>query len=185
MAINSRSKGCKAERDVAKLFKIWTKKEFARTPSSGGLQWKSSNSKGDIVCTTEGHYFPFCIEIKFHREIDFSHLLNPKIKLPKILEFWQQCLRDATKAGKVPMLLMRYNGMPADFYFMVLPQAFFYKVSQGVGRPDIGLLFTKYNPDLSIKYNLQIIPSTDFFKLRYKPIKLIAKTYIKDGKSKK
>lgn len=34
--INSRAKGSKNERELAKLFKDWTGKEFARTPSSGG-----------------------------------------------------------------------------------------------------------------------------------------------------
>lgn len=115
--MNSRRKGAKNEREVAKALKDWTGKEFAKTPASGGLQWKTANSKGDVVCTTEGHYFPFCVEAKFHVKIDFSHLLTPGIKNVEILDFWKQCVRDAKKCKKVPMLLMRYNLLPKGFGF--------------------------------------------------------------------
>ncbi len=111
--INSRAKGNKAERDLAKQFKEWTGKDFARTPSSGGLSWQNSMVSGDIVCTTEGHFFPFSVEVKFHKEIDTNNLLVGK-KDSKIVEFWKQCKHDAQKAKrkKIPILLMRYNNLP-------------------------------------------------------------------------
>ena len=40
--INSRSKGNRAELIAAKVMEVWAGKKFARVPSSGGLQWKTS-----------------------------------------------------------------------------------------------------------------------------------------------
>lgn len=172
MAINSRSKGAKNERKIAALFSTWTKRKFAKTPASGGLNWKSSFSKGDIVCTVEGHYFPFCIEAKFYDKIDFSHLLTPGIKNCDILKFWEQCSRDAKICKKVPLLFMRYNGLPADFYFVVM-DVLFYAYMQEHFKPEVTLVFERE------KFGLVIIRSNDFFNTKYKKIKLDAKTYIK------
>jgi Holliday junction resolvase len=175
--INSRTKGSKNERDLAKLFKTWTGKDFARTPSSGGLQWKATNAKGDIVCTSEGHYFPFCIEAKNHKEINFEHLLYlPK---PKILEFWEQCLRDATLANKVPLLFMRYNGMPKDFHFVVMKSSDF----QNLFYPTITPF--KIRVQLKVKdLNLSLVTSPEFFQTNYKSAKKKAKQLIGYGKKK-
>lgn len=173
MGINGRRKGNKAERVAASLFKAWTNREFSRTPSSGGLQWKSSNVKGDIVCTKEGHYFPFCVEVKSYNKIDFSHAINPAIKNCDIFDYWKQCKRDADRANKVPLLMMRYNGLPSNFFFMVM-------------RTN-DLLNFKFQLDYPFmiigkneKYSLTIVPSTTFFKSNYKQIKQT----IKDGRKK-
>jgi Holliday junction resolvase len=171
MAINSRNKGCKAERTVAKLMEKWTSKQFARTPSSGGLNWKSANSKGDIVCTTEGHYFPFCIEVKHHAEINFSELYMPKKKKVKVLEFWEQCKRDALKANKIPLLFMRYNGLPNDFFFIGLYPA--HKKSLGIILEN-GSTFD--NLDLVIGI------SSDLFLNEYKLLKTAAKKLLNETK---
>lgn len=177
--INSRRKGAKNERNVAKLFEKWTGKEFSRTPSSGGLNWKSSNSKGDIVCTTEGHFFPFCVEVKAHKDINFSHLLNPKIKEPKILEFWKQCERDAIKANKLPLLIMRYDGMPADFHFFMMRE----NISKQLFYPTVNPF--PYYLKVKIKDDSFFIGLTsDLFKTSYKEIKTKAKNLLKNGNKK-
>lgn len=186
MSINSRRKGANNERDIAKLFEQWTNKKFAKTPASGGLQWKSANSKGDIVCTTEGHYFPFCIEAKNHKEINFSHLLIPmrvtkKSPNPicKIMEFWKQCTRDAKKARKIPMLLMRYNGMPSDFHFLVTTQTFAKLMHPELALNNTGLISLRYS-DYKKDTHLMIMRSTEVFRTHYRTIKKIAKTHIKE-----
>lgn len=173
MAINSRTKGNKGERNVAALFKKWTGKDFSRTPSSGGLQWKKTNVKGDIVCTKEGHYFPFCIEVKTYRDINFCHLLIPNVKA-KIIEFWEQCRKDAVLAKKVPLLIMRFNGMPKDFHFIVLGFNFGMKLKLDKAiDPKCSLVYQ------GIKYSLVLYQSTDFFKTDYKRLKTLAKTHLK------
>lgn len=175
--INSRSKGNRNERNAAKLLATWTSKEFSRTPSSGGLNWKSSNSKGDIVCTTEGHYFPFCIEVKAHREINFQHLLYNKT--PKILEFWEQCLRDALRAKKIPLLMMRYDGMPKGLFFIAIETDIYTKLPNFDRMSHCRSTIKFWDMDKAVK--LTIIPSTSFFKMAYRPIKKIAKQILKDG----
>lgn len=174
MAINSRTKGNKAERSVAKLMQQWTKKNFARTPSSGGLQWSNTNAKGDIVCTTEGHYFPFCIEVKSYSEIHFEHLLIPNKKQVKILDFWAQCLRDANLAKKLPLLFMRYNALPKDFYFVVMSK-------------DILELFG-ISPKRALvinHVNLVVFTSPELIALNYKDIKQKAKKVLNETKRSK
>lgn len=173
--INSRSKGAKNERHIAELFTKWTGRKFAKTPASGGLQWKSSFSKGDIVCTKEGHYFPFCIEGKSYNKIDFSHLLTPGIKNIDILTFWAQCERDAKSCNKVPMLLMRYNGLPKFFYFLIITQDFAKLIHNFLPKDMVSLRYHDY----STNKPLMILRSTDFFKTDYKDIKPIAKTHVK------
>lgn len=176
MAINSRKKGSKTERLVAKLIEDWTGKKFARTPSSGGLQWKASMAKGDVVCTTEGHFFPFCLEVKNYRNINFEHLLyNPKGS--DILKFWEQASRDATLAKKVPMLLMRYNGLPRNLFFIVIPTNFISGAVKHNLKLD-GILLNYQAKEL----NLTICKSTDFFNIPYSQLRKYTKQWLKRKK---
>jgi Holliday junction resolvase len=184
--MNSRRKGAKNERMIAALLEKWTGKKFAKTPASGGLQWKSSMAKGDVVCTTEGHLFPFCIEAKFHKKIDFSHLLIPGIENVDILTFWSQCKRDAESCNKIPILLMRYNGLASNFHFLVIETDFWNEL------PKHYLFGKMVNITHGINYfnhlhklKLTIVRSTAFFKLDYKDVKKAAKAYIHEKKKSK
>ena len=120
--MSSKSKGNKNERDVAKYFKTWTGYDFGRTPQSGALRWKRAQAvSADIVCTDDKHgrRFPFSIECKFYKDINFEHLLLDNKKV-KILEFWEQANDDAERSGKEPLLFMRYNGMAKNTWFVVM-----------------------------------------------------------------
>ena len=173
MGINSRSKGNRNERLAASIISNWAKRKFERTPSSGGLQWKASFSKGDIVCTDDRHYFPFCVEVKAHKEINFSHLLIPNIKNVKIFEFWEQCQRDAKNATKIPMLIARYDGLPKGFFFTILPLDFWFEIKHLY--PNVKYI---YFQDFNIP-SFAILSSFHFFKAPYKEIRKIAKTKLK------
>lgn len=168
MAINSRNKGNRAERLVAALLKEWTGKDFSRTPSSGGLNWKSSNSKGDIVCTTEGHYFPMCIEVKHHQKTDFNEILVPSKKKPKILEFWAQCKRDAEKAGKTPLLFFKYNNLPKEFFFVAISHETYKKA---LAQKDTGFNTPMFLVKTEVGEVICITTSTTFFKLNYRKLR--------------
>lgn len=174
MSINSRTKGSRNERQLSKLLEKWTGKKFARTPSSGGLQWKTSMAKGDIVSTTEGFYFPFCIEAKFHKKIDFSHLLMDNIKNCDILDFWAQCKRDALLAKKIPMLFMRFNGLKHGFHFVMVEKPFW----QFCLNPFHSNQVSKRSLSLKIKdLEAVIIPCEWLFSLSYKRLNRIFKNY--------
>lgn len=175
MAINSRRKGSKGENNAAKLLKAWTGKSFARTPSSGGLGWKATNTKGDIVCTEEGHYFPFCVEVKNHKEINFEQLLLP-VKHRKIMEFWEQCTRDAKEAKKIPLLMMRYNGMPKGMHFIVM-----YLLDWGIlaGTTEEKESAFVFGNGKDLNKSIVIAMQTLLFNKPYKIIKKKAKTHLK------
>lgn len=120
--VNSKVKGSRFERTICKWFKEWTGYEFSRTPASGGLRWKKTdNIVSDIICTDDKHSrkFPFSIECKFHKEIKFEHILLGN-KNCKILSFWEQASSDADRGNKIPILVMKYNGMPKEEAFFVV-----------------------------------------------------------------
>lgn len=183
---NSKNKGSKNERAISKLFIKWTGYEFARTPQSGGLHWQKQNTIGDIVCTDDKHSrrFPFSIECKFHSELDFSHLIDGTIGKGsnKVIHFWEQCLRDAEKVNKVPLLFMRKNMMKADMHFIAMPTNFFLILLSNLGELDFNYGYIHY---VGKDYLLTIVNSEDFLKLDYKTIYKLAKKITKNGKERK
>lgn len=119
--INSKTKGSKNERALAKAFKDWTGYEFTRVPSSGGLRWKRTlDTTGDIMVAEQEHIFefPFSVETKFHNEIDpWKILLGYNSKLD---EFIHQARQDAKRSNKIPIVFFRFNGMTKDTWFVIV-----------------------------------------------------------------
>lgn len=171
--INSRNKGSKGERVASKVLEEWTGKKFARVPSSGGLSWHTSNSTGDIICATEGHYFPFSVEVKLRDQINFDHLLY--LDKAKILDFWEQSKRDALRVNKCPIVMMRYDRLPKDFFFIILPLNIFAEFFDE---------YTNGKTDKIVTYNNQfVIMTTELLKkIPYKKIRKPLRKYMKDGK---
>jgi len=170
MAINSKKKGNKAELQVSKQFATWTGFEFQRVPQSGGLRWSNRDSiVGDIICCDKEHKdkFPFTVEVKSYNKIDFNHLLLP-VK-SDISKFWQQSLEEGAAVGKVPLLLMRYNGLPKDFWFVVISQYHIKKIRENCPI-SIRRLIKPSMAVISNGHAITILPSTAFFKIPYKKI---------------
>lgn len=173
MSINSRKKGQRGEKKALKVFEEWTGMEFSRTPASGGLRWKKTdNITGDIICTDALHRFNFAIEVKNYRDINFQHLIIPEVHSDIRDEFWIQALHDAKRGKKLPMLLMRYNGLkPSNLFFLVLRYKDFKRF-----KP----LVPKITSSSYLKVGTMIIiRSTDFFASNYKEINELAKRLIK------
>lgn len=174
--INSRRKGSKSERSVSKLFQSWTGYEFARTPSSGGMQWRNrSQVSGDIVCTDALHAarFRFSVETKFHKEIKFEHLIM-NVRGADIISFWKQAEKDGLRSGKIPLLMMRYNRMPKNMHFICIPQKFFLLIKEHIKYDHEYLIYSGLG-------RIAILNSLDFFKSDYPTIHKLAKTFLKDG----
>lgn len=113
--VNGKAKGSKNERSVAKWLTEWTGEEFNRTPMSGGLRWlDASRIAGDVVAPVDSK-FPFCIEAKSYKMIEVKSKLRSN---SIIFTFWRQCLRDAERVGKHPMLFIRKNGMAKDTHYI-------------------------------------------------------------------
>ena len=107
--INSKNKGNVNERDAAKAMQYWTKKKFVRTPSSGALRWNDNDKvTGDIICDEKGYNFPFTVECKHLKSIPIKDMLSMN---SKVYTIWKQASEDAKRAGKLPMALLRCNGM--------------------------------------------------------------------------
>lgn len=169
--INSRAKGSKNERDVCKWWELWTGYEFARVPSSGGLRWgRTTDTTGDIICSDKKHFlrFPFSIECKNYKDINFEHILLGN-KNVKILEFWKQACEDGERGGKLPILMMRYNGMKKGDYFFVVSSEIGQVMFDGMGMVErIGISTMKVNTE---KVKLHIFMASDILRLaNYKEI---------------
>lgn len=73
------------------------------------------------MCTDErhAHRCKISIECKSYKDIKFEHVLLGN-KGCDIERFWAQAKRDALRSKKQPILIMRYNSMPKDEFFMVV-----------------------------------------------------------------
>ena len=160
MAINSKKKGNKTERVVASLFKDWSGWEFTRVPMSGGLQWRNrSQVSADIICAEEGIKWPYSVEVKGVKEINFEKLMyNAQSEIEK---FWEQCVTDARRAEKIPLLFMRYNGLPKDFFFVVM------RYSHVKGLPQLDKIRPRMLVQSPVTGTIAIFPSTELFKIKF------------------
>jgi len=132
MRKNSKNKGSKGERTLTKVLQDWTGLEFKRSPQSGGLRGHVMDyTVGDIICTDRAFrnkVFPFSIEAKNYGSIDFSTLLerpNPssRTNTPVNCEidlWWKQTVEDALRGEKLPILFIRFNNLPKEFFYVVL-----------------------------------------------------------------
>jgi len=156
--INSKNKGNKGERTAARLLERWVDFPFTRVPQSGGLRWQSGrNITGDII--PEDMYqledFPFSIEVKTRKSIDFEDLLLPH--LSEIMKFWEQSVADAKRVDKIPMVLMRRNGMPKETFYVIIPYPIFTVISKLLNLHN----YIIYGDKIVISY------SNEFFKTDY------------------
>lgn len=114
--INSKKKGNANELECAKFLKEWTGLEFNRVPQSGGLRWKNSEGvTGDLVC--EDRSFPFSVETKHYKDIKFDEKLKGTSFVFKV---WDKALRDAERATKHPLVILRKNGMAKGEYMVYI-----------------------------------------------------------------
>lgn len=125
--INQKQKGNMNERVAAKVLQEWTGAEFVRVPQSGGLRWKNAdNITGDIMCTKKRLGFPFSVETKHVASLAFTDRcgmgLLPKLRSNStIYTYWKQASDDAVRSSKVPMLMVRQNGMEKKTFYLFLP----------------------------------------------------------------
>lgn len=119
--MNSKRKGNRFERSVSKWFSDWSGYKFERNRAGSGAWHSNIDAGADITCTDEkhAHRCKLSIECKSYKDIKFEHTLLGN-KGSEIEKFWDQALRDADRTKKVPILVMRYNSMPRNEFFIVL-----------------------------------------------------------------
>ena len=107
MAINSRDKGNRFERDVAKTLSKWTGYKFGRTPGSGAFSTRSKdpNLAGDVYAY-EYPEFPFIVECKSYKDYNLIDLL---LNINNFPHWIAQAEREAKAANKKVMLVIKKN----------------------------------------------------------------------------
>lgn len=170
---NGKTKGSKNEREVSKWWQEWSGMEFSRVPASGGLRWqKKDDISGDIICTDprQSRRFPFSIEAKFYKDINFEHLILGN-KKQKIIDFWGQAVEDGIRANRLPLLFMRYNGMPKQTWFVAMEPRVFKVMLSKVKEMNYG--YFEVTTDEGIQF--VIINSNDLLTTDYKDFSLTIK----------
>lgn len=77
--------------------------QFERVPLSGSIEYL----KGDIWTPHDTAAWPWCIEAKHYKELEWNNLLTAKST--DIIRFWEQTLREAGVMKKKPLLIFRWN----------------------------------------------------------------------------
>jgi Holliday junction resolvase len=117
-SINSKVKGSTNERACAKSLQQWTGYKFVRVPGSGSLRWRdSTNVAADLICDEPGIDFQYTIETKHLAKITIKLTLS---SASHIFKMYNQVMADARRAAKVPIALLRSNGMDKGEYYLIL-----------------------------------------------------------------
>lgn len=139
VAKKAKGKGDRGERRIASLLMEFTKKNFRRTPSSGGYNKQGgvqiANHKfcGDVICDDPS--FSFCIESK-NRPDDFSlAALTTSPNGSPFTEWWYQTLNDARLVNLLPLLYFKLgratnNVVKNDYIAVTWP------IAQHIGFPE-------------------------------------------------
>lgn len=174
--MNSKRKGSKWERQVAKFFTEWTGYEFGRTPQSGAYH-RNQDLGSDLICNDEkhAHRCKISIECKSYRDIRFEHILLGN-KRCDILEFWEQASRDARRTKKIPILCMRYNSMPKGQFFFVVDSGMYKGVIGAISCTHLNITINDGNTGMV----LMVFMSNDIknnvdYKLFHKEAKRLLK----------
>jgi len=110
MGAKSKQKGNRYERRCAKLLSEFTGVNFRKVPASGGFnkfggQVVAEHAfTGDVICDRKE--FLFSVEAKSQKAFSFNAMLkNPKTAV--FTEWWKQCIEDAKRVSKLPMLMFK------------------------------------------------------------------------------
>ena len=98
-----RAKGAEGERQVRDLLRKHTELDFQRVPMSGALDFM----KGDIFLPNMHNNY--CIEVKFYKDSHFSDKILTAKKSNVFIQWWNQTIEQAKKAGAKPALFFKYN----------------------------------------------------------------------------
>tara|TARA_R100000008_G_C3538007_1_gene143189 strand:- start:287 stop:730 length:444 start_codon:yes stop_codon:yes gene_type:complete len=101
--VDPRAKGAEGERQVRDLLRKHTELDFQRVPMSGALDFM----KGDIFLPNMHNNY--CIEVKFYKDSHFSDKILTAKKSNVFIQWWNQTIEQAKKAGAKPALFFKYN----------------------------------------------------------------------------
>lgn len=99
---HSRNKGVDLELKVAKAFSAAFGLKIRRTPLSGGWSHENPEVSGDLVCTTPGADFPYCVECKNVEGWKLESLFTDQHKW--FDDWWLQTVQEC-HTSKMPVLV--------------------------------------------------------------------------------
>ena len=105
MANKSKIKGSAYEAKIKRYLNSHFDIEFERMPLSGSIEYL----KGDLWTPHDTAAWPYCIECKHYKDIQWNNLLTAKTT--DLLNFWRQAEREAEVMKKKPLLIFRWNPM--------------------------------------------------------------------------
>lgn len=117
--MSSKAKGSRGEREVVALLREWWKDDsFVRAPESGALStvMEGTNAPRDVVGRLAGDIlappdFPFCVEVKFYKDIDLWQTFKGTTK-SQLAKWWKQVVNDAERSDRWPLLFFKANHKP-------------------------------------------------------------------------
>lgn len=115
--VDSRAKGARGETIIRDILRIHTGLPWERVPSSGALDPKHG-LKGDLYVPNEKNLY--VIEVKNYEEDHLSSKLLSN-KLPKLIEFWEQAVRQGKQVGKKPLLMFKFDRSKVFVAFEAMP----------------------------------------------------------------
>ena len=119
MAVDPRAKGARGETQVRDKLRELTGLNFERVPGSGALDPKHM-LKGDLYIPNERN--KYCIEVKNYEEDHINSTLLTG-KTPKLIEFWEQTIRESAQVSKIPLLIFKFNRSKMFCAFKTMPSA--------------------------------------------------------------
>lgn len=103
MASKSKIKGSAYEAKIRDLLTKELNIEFKRMPLSGSIEYL----KGDLWTPHDTAAWPYCIECKHYKEVNWNGLLTATSS--DLLNFWRQAQREAEVMKKKPLVIYRWN----------------------------------------------------------------------------
>ena len=103
MVNKSKIKGTAYEAKIKRYLNSHLDIEFERMPLSGAIEYL----KGDLWPPHDTAAWPYCIECKHYKDIQWNNLLTAKTT--DLLQFWRQADREAEVMKKKPLLIFRWN----------------------------------------------------------------------------
>ena len=109
-----KQKGNNFETKIARILSKWSygdENVLVRNANSGSMaKFRQHNVPGGDVIQVKPEYpeFPFSVECKHHKGFDIEKLLFESSK-SKEVKAWAQCLNDAVKVNKIPLMVFRKN----------------------------------------------------------------------------
>ena len=103
MVNKSKIKGSAYEAKIKRYLNSHLDFEFERMPLSGAIEYL----KGDLWTPHDTAAWPYCIECKHYKDIQWNNLLTAKTT--DLLNFWRQAEREAEVMKKKPLLIFRWN----------------------------------------------------------------------------